>query len=730
MPPSSDHEEIGRLRAAVAELRLLNDIAMQASGAGSSDDVLEMIIDRALTVINAEQGSILLVEGETPASLKTYMRQDNRSSLRTTYRVGTHITGSVVHNRKPLLIENLATDSRFEATAEERAEIHTVLCVPIIVLGRLIGVFMMTNKKGGRSFSREDQRLLMILSAQAGQLIANARLQEETRRKKEELAVARLETEKARELDEMKTRFFADISHEFRTPLSLILAPVEQLIARAGEEDPKADYMRIRHNARRLLRLISDILDLSRLDARSMKLGVEEGNLAQIVRSTVESFLPLAREKAVTVSVGLDEPDLCGVFDRETIETVLYNLIANALKFTPRGGTVRVTLAPVRETPSSPRSAELTVSDSGRGIPPAKLQSLFDRYFQVDETDRETGTGIGLALTRGLVELHHGMIRVTSSEGEGSSFTVNIPIDPASFTEAELRHDRRERPEQVTPGRVDTDAPPDDAPAGPHPAASDLPLMLIAEDDADMRRYLAEGFRKSYRIYEASDGDIGLSIARDVVPDIVISDVAMPVVDGVELCRNLKNDVRTCHIPVLLLTAVASRDTRMAGLETGADDYLAKPFEWPELATRVRNLVEGRKRLRHRFARTMFPPGPGARVASMDQVFLTHVTTAIEKSMGDEAYSVEALARDVAMSYSQLHRKLTALLGRSPNQLIRSMRLNRAKDLLERNTGTVSEISYMVGFGSPAYMTKCFREEFGIVPSDVQRNPARPPAES
>lgn len=687
-----------------------------------------MIIEKSLKVVSAEQGSVLLVTGEADASLKTFIRQDNRSSLRHSYHVGAHITGSVVYNRKPLLIENLATDPRFEANEQERAEIRSVLCVPIINQGRFIGVFMMVNKKGGHSFTWDDQRLLMILGAQAGQLIANAQLQQETNRKKEELAVARLESEKYRELDELKSRFFADISHEFRAPLTLILGPIEQLIAHAREGDPQAEYRRIRRNAHRLLRLITDLLDLSRLEEKSLKLNVDEGDLVPLVRSIVGSFQPLAQQNGITIRFAPVASELSGFFDRDKVETVLYNLLSNALKFTPPNGTVEVELKLSDAGPASARWVSLTVADSGRGIPAQKQAHLFDRYYQVEDADRHKGTGLGLALTKGLVELHRGTINVTSDEHRGASFTVQLPVDRTCFAPEEMSGEARrnlipgpDKPESVS------ELPELGGPSESHqPATSGLPLMLIVEDDPDMRRHLCDNLESSFRIVEASDGEIGLSIARDIIPDIVISDVGMPLLDGIQLCRNLKEDERTSHIPVLLLTARAAQETKVAGLETGADDYILKPFDWPELETRVRNLVEGRKRLRERFARiTLLKPSEIA-ITSMDERFLMKVMASIEQSMGDETFSVESLARDVAMSYSQLHRKLTALLNQSPNQLIRSVRLQRAKDLIERDAGTISEIAYTVGFGSPAYLTKCFHEQFGIVPSQVRRIPPTP----
>ena len=721
--------EVQRLRAAVAELKLLNDIAMESSGAGSVEAILRTIIDRSLKVVNAEQGSIVLVTGDADKSLKTFIRQDNKSSLRQSYHVGAHVIGSVLYDRKPLLVANLATDNRFESTDQERIDIRTLCCVPIINQGRLIGVFLMVNKKEGRSFTEEDQRLLMILSAQAGQLIANVQLQEESARKKEELALARSETEKWRELDELKSRFFADISHEFRTPLTLILGPVERLLAGIREENPQADYHLIRRNAHRLLRLINDILELSRLEAGNTRLRVAEGDLVPLIRSITDSFQGLAEQTGVALSFVSASPTIYGSFDREKVETVCYNLLSNALKFTPRDGTVTVTLAAGFDAPVSSQWITLTVADSGRGIHADKLEHLFDRYFQVEDTDQRTGSGIGLALARGLVQLHQGTITVTSSETKGSVFEVRLPIDRSCFPPDTLGDDRPVDPlsppdRPLSANRTLHPLPPD---ATPEAAASGLPLLLIVEDDQELRRYLCDNLKSSYRIFEASDGDIGCSIARDIIPDIVITDVAMPVMDGIQVCRILKNDERTSHIPVLMLTANAGHDTKISGLETGADDYLTKPFDWEELEIRIQNLVEGRNRLRERFARTTLLMPSGVAVTSMDESFLKKVVDSIERSMGDETFSVEDLAREIAMSYSQLHRKLTALLNQSPNQVIRSMRLHRAKELIERDAGTISEIAYTVGFGSPAYFARCFHEQFGIAPSQA-RQKGKPPS--
>jgi signal transduction histidine kinase/DNA-binding response OmpR family regulator len=715
--------QLQRLTAVVAELKLLNDIALAASGALSMDAVLEMIIEKSLKALNAEQGSLLLVTGESKAPLKTYIRQDNRSKLHGSYHAGTHITGYVLHHRKPLLIHDLSADGRFDTVPQEWTDIKSVLCVPIITQTQLIGVMMMINKKDGIPFTDDDQRLLMILATQAGQLIANARLVEESTRKQEELATARIEAEKWRELDQLKSRFFADISHELRTPLTLILGPTEQLIAGSLQRDVTSDYHLIRRNARRLLRLINELLDLARLEAGSLKLHVSPGNIVSLAASIIESFQPLADGHQIALRLTSASDRLDAWLDYEKVETILYNLLSNALKFTPDNGTVTLVVEPTPAAGVPAKGVRITVADSGRGIPPEKLRRLFERYYQAEERDHLSGSGLGLALTKGLVETHHGSISVESSPGQGTLFTVELPADRTSFSPEEIA--TYEVAEGVAREGADVaeDSRKEPARAGSGPEEPDagLPLVLLVEDDAALRRHLRDGLKGEFRIYEASDGDVGLSIARDVIPDIVISDIAMPGMTGIELCVKLKNDERTSHIPVLLLTADAAHDKKIQGLRTGADDYVTKPFDWQELTTRVRNLIDSRRRLRERFSNATGLKPSEIATSSMDEIFLERVMQTVERAMGDENFSVEELARDIGMSYSQLHRKLTALVNQSPNHFIRSMRLQRAKDLLERNAATVSEIAYTVGFASPAYFTKCFHQQFGIVPSGVKK---------
>ncbi len=727
--PEHDANSGGRveqLQAAVEELRLLNEIAVEATGAISVDALLNVIVDKSLRAMKAQQASILLCTDKGDEALKTYLRQDNQSTLRPSYRVGAHVTGYVLHHRTALLVGDLQTDPRFAGYAADFAEIRSVLCVPIINRDELLGVMLMINKKEGKPFTEGDRRLLTIVSTQAGQLIVNARLQAETARRREELTAARLETEKWRELDELKSRFFADISHELRAPLTLILGPLEELLSGKGESNPEDGYRLMWRNGRRLLRLITQMLDIARLEAGSLKLTVSEGDIISCIESVVSSFRWVADRKSLTLRFAPPHDAPAVWFDAEKVETILYNLLSNALKFTPEHGTVDVEASFSKDGDKGVSTFRLRVTDSGRGIPPEDLKRLFDRYYQVKQEDRLTGSGIGLALTKGLVELHHGHIEVSSEPGRGSIFVVELPVDKGSFAADEITGIQSRlaaESDEHTGFRERTPEVQDAGTRAPGKEAEDsgLPLMLIAEDEADMRQYLRDRFRGSFRVYEATEGGIALSIAGDVIPDIVIADVSMPGVDGIELCRQLKRDERTSHVPVVMLTAQAAQASRISGLEAGADDYLTKPFDWAELETRVHNLIEGRRRLRERFKQGTPFSVPDAAVTSMDQIFLKKVVDTIEREMGDEAFGVEDLARSTGMSYSQLHRKLTALVDRSPNQLIRSIRLRRARDLIERNAATISEIAYTVGFASPAYFTKCFHEEYGVVPSGAKR---------
>jgi DNA-binding response OmpR family regulator len=483
----------------------------------------------------------------------------------------------------------------------------------------------------------------------------------------------------------------------------------------------------IAENAQKLHALVSQLLDFARLESGVMRLQVSGGDVVAFLRRTVMSFESWAERKEIVLEFTSDTDSAEGFFDNDRLEKIVNNLISNALKFTPEGGTVSVRVtqcrmenAEVRIRNSGredrPEGVRISVSDTGPGIAPEHLSHIFDRFYRVDETHTTEGTGIGLALTRELVELHHGTIKVESMPGKGSVFTVELPTERTAFPEEEIVETPPHR-EKIDSAPVGVSA---EKPAGipTSEPADGKPIVLIVEDNSDLRRYIREYLQNEYVVNEAPNGKAGFDRAIEIVPDIVISDVMMPEMDGMELCRALKQDVRTSHVPVVLLTARAGTESKIEGLETGADDYVTKPFEARELLARVRNLIEQRRELRKKFsAGAVLRPGEVA-VTSLDNALLKKAMAYVEQRIGEETLSVDDLARELSVSRATLNRKLQAITNLSPADFIRYLRLQRARELLEKNAGTVAEIAYQVGFVSPSHFSAAFRERFGIPPSE------------
>ena len=520
------------------------------------------------------------------------------------------------------------------------------------------------------------------------------------------------QTEKLREIDKMKSTFFANISHEFRTPLTLILNSLSDKIENvksAGKEEDLLQFELMHRNARRLLNLINQLLDLSKLDAKEMKLYEENIDLVKLLNVIHASFSSLAQSKDITFNIFVpDEKIICRV-DCDKFEKIFYNLLSNAFKFTPRGG--KIEFKAQMHDDLKGRKMIVTVSDSGRGIATDQVEHVFNRFYQGKQYySDEQGTGIGLALTKELVELHGGKIIVESSEGNGANFIVTLPLGDAtgeeSFREQKIVEQefavseliRKE--EEVTFEQVEK------------------PTVLVVEDNEDLRHYLKRALGEQYIIIEAEDGLKGLQKAYGAIPDLIVSDWMMPEMDGITMCQKLKTDERTSHIPVILLTAMAGDNAKLQGLETGADDYLTKPFDNRELNIRIKNLIENRRQMRERFSKEMLLGPKKITVKSMDEKFLQKVLEAVETNMGDPDFSMEKFGQQVALSRMQLHRKLKALTDQSPGDFLRSMRLKRAKRLLESRTGNVSEVAYEVGFNNLSYFSKCYKEEFGISPNE------------
>ena len=537
------------------------------------------------------------------------------------------------------------------------------------------------------------------------------------------LELEQLQTEKLEELDKMKSNFFANISHEFRTPLTLILGPVAKVLTKIKDESIRQDLSMMQRNARRLQKLINQLLSLSKLESGKLKLQAREDNIVSLVKSYVQSFESLAKQKNIELDFKSDKEIIHIYVDQDKIENILNNLLSNAFKFTPENGRIEIRVT------HQISNVTIIISDTGPGLPPEKLPHIFDRFYQVDETytkDQE-GTGIGLALTKELVELHYGKISVESKEGEGTSFKIQLPLGTQQLKGDEIIDGSVDgRQLTVDSRQLTVDSPESDLVDAKTetPSESDpRPVLLVVEDNADLRVYIRGYLDESYQVVEAINGKDGLDKAIMHIPDLVISDVMMPEMNGYELCKNLKTDERISHIPVILLTARASMESRIEGLETGADDFITKPFDHEELQVRIKNLIQQRRKLKEIILMNIGSVNQlsVSGVSSMEQMFLKKAVKVVENYISDSEFSVELFAKKMLMSRVQLHRKLKALVEQTASEFIRTIRLNKAAFLLKEKSGNIAEIAYDVGFTNPSYFSECFRAQFGKLPSEYTK---------
>jgi signal transduction histidine kinase/DNA-binding response OmpR family regulator len=533
-----------------------------------------------------------------------------------------------------------------------------------------------------------------------------------------QLALEQEHAKKLEEVDKMKSNFYANISHEFRTPLMLILGPVEKLLSKVKDEDGEKQAGLIKGNAKRLLTLINQLLDLSRLEAGKLKLNASPGNIAQFVKGLAMEFESIAERKDISLKVLIEKDDIEAYFDKEKLEKIITNLMSNAFKFTPSGGRVTVKLSEV-----SSNQVEIIVRDSGIGIPKSELIKIFDRFYQVDgsHTREHEGTGIGLALTKELVELHKGNIFVDSVEGHWTEVKLHFPLGRDHLTEdeifdtADFEMHKIDNVEEFAKSGSETEELLNEN-------LIDKTIVLVVEDNADVREYIKDALKESFHVEEAANGEQGLRKAEKFIPDLIVSDIMMPKMDGYEMMRQLKQNDKTSHIPIILLTAKSDKDSKLQGLGLGADDYLIKPFDSDELLARIKNLIETRRMLQEKFGAgsAVLEKPEKEKLSCLDEQFLNRIMVVIDEHLTEEEFSIEEFGKDVGMSRSQMHRKLKALTGKSASAYLRTVRLAKAKQMIEEKKGTISEISYQVGFSSPAYFSRCFKEEFGHAPSEVK----------
>lgn len=536
---------------------------------------------------------------------------------------------------------------------------------------------------------------------------------------KHAIELKELEARQYREVDALKTRFFTNISHEFRTPLTLILGPLEKLLRKWDDDDSSEQLGIIKRNAVRLNRLVSQLLDLSKLEANKHQVQASRHNLIPLLRAMVLSFSSLAERKQITLQFKTDHEELFVFVERDSLNKIINNLLSNAFKFTVADDRISVEVVTKDPGENDEGWVEIIVSDTGLGIPESDVEHIFDRFYQVDgsHTRQHEGTGIGLALTKELVELHHGKISVSSGAGKGSCFTVQLRLGHKHFSK-DVILDMAE-PEELDNLTDQVEALLDgEAPTQDDPVLEEAAHILIVEDNSDLRAYIRSSFEEPFRFSEAADGEEGLAQAFELLPDLIISDIMMPRMDGLELCARLKQDERSSHIPIVLLTARADMQSKLEGLEVGADAYLMKPFEARELEQRILNLIALREGLRQHFRNELNPLPAKMSTSSVDQKFLQRAFDEMLAHMEDSDFGVDQLAQCMKISRQHLTRKLKALSGLTPQSFIRSVRLKRAAELLRQQPTSILEVTYLVGFSNPSYFSGCFQREFGQTPKE------------
>ncbi|MCU4174276.1 two-component regulator propeller domain-containing protein [Carboxylicivirga sp. N1Y90] len=515
-----------------------------------------------------------------------------------------------------------------------------------------------------------------------------------------EVEQERFQAKRNHEMDEMKLRFLTNVSHEFRTPLTLILTPLHKLLdQKKGGEDKKLLKV-IDRNAKQLLGLVNQLLDFRKLELHGLKYNPSYGNLVVFLDEVIRSFEEEFTKKNIEFIFSHSLDKLMLNFDKDKLMKVIMNLLSNALKFTPENGKVTLVL----KADELKQLVQISVSDNGVGIKKDDKDKVFTRFYQSENNKKLgiSGSGIGLNLALEMVQLHKGTIRFESEEGKGATFIVELPIIKQAEEKVAVKDSSNDN-EAIMKSEL--------------PETSTKPTLMLVEDNIDFRTFMKETLAGMFEVYEAADGKIASELVYDVVPDLIISDVMMPNVDGLELCKMLRNDIRTSHIPFILLTARTADEDKIKGLEIGADDYITKPFNMDLLMLRVNKLLEKRSKQQKQFQKTIeIDPGE-VKITSMDEKLIKKAIDLVNKNIGESSFSVEDFSQELGMSRVYLYKKMTSLTGKSPIEFIRIIRLKRGAQLLEKSQMNISEVAYEVGFNSPRLFSKYFKNEYGMLPN-------------
>jgi len=525
------------------------------------------------------------------------------------------------------------------------------------------------------------------------------------------LAVEKKEKLALIELDTMKSNFFTNISHEFRTPITLISGPIQDQLKKEDiSDEERKTFQMIHRNANRLNSLVNQLLDISKIELGKLKLKVSKNNLTPLIGALTDSFSYVAKQKDLNYLIYNSPPTAQTWFDRDVLEKIVVNLISNAIKYTPNKGSV-VFNSFVEED-----QLFVEVKNTGPGLTKKNLTEVFERFYQIDESTQ--GVGIGLALVKELVNLHKGTISIESTPNEWTIFTVKLPISFSHFEKKELVTIKKNKLLEEKTSLESVAEPIKNTEVKNNAKSSEKQILLIVDDNPDVRTYVGNLFNENYTILFGANGKEGIDLAIEHVPDLILSDVMMPVSTGIELCETLKLDERTSHIPIILLTAKVGDENEFLGIKTGADDYISKPFKPAFLQLKVTKLLESRKALQKRYSQEVTLRPKDIAITSIDEQFLERLQIVLDDKLVESSFSIEQFSQAVNMSRMQLHRKLKALTGLSASEFVRSQRLKLAAQLLEKSDVNISQIGYSVGFNDPAYFSKCFKELYHCTPTE------------
>ncbi|MDE6125370.1 MAG: response regulator, partial [Muribaculaceae bacterium] len=563
--------------------------------------------------------------------------------------------------------------------------------------------------------------LFILLLAGAVGIVMAYFWRRKARRERERLV--RLDHERQHELNEMKVRFFINMSHELRTPLTLILLPIQELLQRATDRKTAQKLSIVKNNAERILRIVNQLLDYRRAEMGMFKLKTEPVVVNDLLRKIFSNYEYQAARRGIDYRLDSTLPDSPVLCDPQYIELICNNLISNAFKYTPKGQSISVSLTQ-GGTPQAP-SLKITVADTGCGIPAEKLPDIFTRFYQVN--DRAGGSGIGLSLVKRLVELHHGTISVASELGAGTTFTVELPTGAGEYSAEETAPQNAPVPTSAVAAPLDLPELPDEGADEPETTAkggadSERETVLVVDDNPDILKYICESLSDSYNVVPAADGAKAIQVLAAQNIDLIITDIMMPDIDGVQLCRTVKRNLRTSHIPVIMLSAKSDVADQLGGFKVGADDYIAKPFSMEVLASKIRNQLRTRRQAIRHFTDSAEIKPESVALNPLDEEFLKKAMATMEKHLDDSEFSTDAFAGEMCMSRSNLHLKMKALTGESTNEFIRRFRLRRAMELLKTGRYNISQVSAMVGYGTPSYFATSFKKFFGELPSAFLRN--------